>query len=133
MSYPYFAGTILGGTLLLCACASAPAPSVSSHDLNEHIYFMRTPYSVGPMAMLELGRVISHGSVDVYDPFVSSFMVLPPSRSVASDVGTIPYNHGVVVRDKAVRVYSLVARAPTLEIPAMEPAPVSDPIPLSAE
>ncbi len=58
-------------------------------------------------SMLHIGRELSRGSVDIYDPWLTVFNVTPPERAVADPLTTFPVHSFMLVRDENVRVYSL--------------------------
>lgn len=84
--------------------------------------------------MLSLGRGMSGGSVDIYEPGVSTLDV-PTIETFTPRPSPVPENNGIVVRDPSVTVYSLDAvpgmvdmayapsgAAPTALTPMPEPA-----------
>jgi hypothetical protein len=81
--------------------------------------------------MLSLGRGMSGGSVDIYQPGVSALDV-PTIETFTPRPSPVPENNGIIVRDHAVTVYSLDAvpgamamdyraTAPTALTPMPEP------------
>lgn len=119
--------------LLLVTCAgTACAPTKPIQTSYSEPTPLPEPYMTddGNISLLQLGRSISHNSVDIYDPWVTAFRVLPPGHAVMPKPDTIPLSRGVVVRDKSVRVYSLVTRSPAPEMPLLVPMPLIDPVPL---
>lgn len=58
-------------------------------------------------SMLEIGRALSKGSVDIYDPWLPSLTVPTPDFAVADPLATFPVHPFMLVRDQRVRVYSL--------------------------
>lgn len=60
-------------------------------------------------SMLEIGRELSDGAVDIYDPWLTVFDVTPPARTVPDPLATFPVNRHIMTRDSNVRVYSLSA------------------------
>ena len=84
--------------------------------------------------MLSLGRGMSGGSVDIYEPGVATLDV-PTIETFTPRPSPVPENNGIVVRDPSVTVYSLDAvpgmvdmayapsgAAPTALTPMPEPA-----------
>lgn len=57
-------------------------------------------------SMLDMGRAISGGDVDVYDPWLTVFMVTPPGH-LQDPLDMFPPHGGLYVSDKHVKVYSL--------------------------
>lgn len=62
-------------------------------------------------SMLHIGRALSKGAVDIYDPWLTVFDVTPPERAVADPLATFPVHPFMLVRDSDVRVYSLNSNA----------------------
>ena len=58
-------------------------------------------------SILEIGRELSDGSVDIYDPWLMAFVVPDIDRSVVDPFAIFPSHPFMVVKDPDVRVYSL--------------------------
>lgn len=121
------------GVLAVTACAPTKPIQTSTSWQFDGPPVSAALYRTGPMDMLELGRAVSHNAVDIYDPLATSFMVVPPARSLQPKQGSIPFSRGILVREKSVRVYSLVARSPAPELPVLDMNSISDPVPLTAQ
>lgn len=64
--------------------------------------------------VLALGRSLSDGSVDIYDPGVPKFSVTE-QQAITPRPDTVPENSGIIVRDPGVTVYSLDSAPMPLE------------------
>lgn len=73
---------------------------------------------------LELGRTISKGAVDIFDPWMSTFEVTAPENSEPDPLASFSVNPYLLFRDKSVRVYDLP------ENPMTEPQDLSLPLDL---
>lgn len=112
---------------------SSCAPYTGSSDLADR----RSDMTALPnnFSLLDLGRTLSKGSVDIFDPWLNIFelpMSKPPEKMDA--VLTFPEHPYMIVRDNSVSVYTLrdinspaysrffnVMENETLEIPAAVP------------
>jgi hypothetical protein len=72
---------------------------VDSHNLPENF------------SLLLLGRTISNGSVDIYDPWLTSFDILPPPTLPEHLLADYPLHRTTIVRDSSVSLYDM----PSLE------------------
>ncbi len=121
---------LLGIAGLLTACAPGKPITTTSSDPGT-IDAALLGYDPD-MSLLAVGRAVSDNAVDLYDPNVTVFHVLPPSRSVVPTPDSIPLNHMIISRNKSVRVYALNT-VPIPDVPTAEPLALADPIPLKDE
>ena len=78
---------------------------------------------------LGLGRILSDGKVDIYDPYAYEFDTTPPSFDKPGiSFPTFPKNPHYRPSDKDVTFYALTVPADDLDV--YDPAPVIEPIPL---
>jgi hypothetical protein len=95
--------------VFLVACAPArPITATMNADAGDNLrgYDNRgTPLQ--KFSMLELGRALSKGSVDIYDPWLPTLTIPVPDFSVSDPLATFPVHPRLYVRNKNVRVYSL--------------------------
>lgn len=94
---------ILGLTASMVLASCAPVAPV------EDMTTQRNDTKALPkeFSLLDLGHVISDGTVDIYDPWLDVFLVndIEPYPPVGADA--FPVNPYMLVRDEDVRVYSL--------------------------
>lgn len=62
-------------------------------------------------SMLELGRALSKGAVDIYDPWLPTLTIPAPDFSVPDPLATFPVHRYMYIRNKSVRVYTLDSSA----------------------
>lgn len=126
ISYFFLVG--VAGLLTACAPGKPITTSSSEPGAMDDALLGYDP----DMSLLAVGRAVSDNAVDLYDPNVTVFHVLPPSRSVVPTPDSIPLNHTIISRNKSVRVYALNT-VPIPDVPTAEPLALSDPIPLKDE
>ncbi len=83
-------------------------------------------------SFLALGRALSGGSVDLYDPYAKTFANMPvPPRKPDFILGDFPKHTNYQPFDPDVAMFALTLPADDLEI--KNPEPVLDPVPLSPD
>ena len=75
-------------------------------------------------SLLSLGRGMSDGSVDIYQPGVSALDV-PTIETFTPRPSPVPENNGIVVRDSSVTVYSLESVPGAVDMSYGEAAPTA--------
>ncbi len=91
----------LGAMMMLASCTPAVVVDDVTTQRND------TKALPKEFSLLDLGRAISDGTVDIYDPWLDVFLVndIEPYPPVGADA--FPVNPYMLVRDEDVRVYSL--------------------------
>lgn len=106
---------ILAGSLMVAACTPAQ-PEVKTNTA------YRTLPPAADQSMLSLGRGLSSGTVDIYEPGTPAFSVTE-QKSFVPPVATVPENANLIVRDRSVTVFSLDSNATSAPLyPAAEQA-----------
>lgn len=108
----------------LSGCAYTPAKAIND---TQPSYTSEMP---DHFTLLSLGRSISDGRVDIYDPSAVTFhnMPMPPRKPDGFSQGSFLSHGRYKPMDKDVRVYAMTMPADDLEI--LDMAPVPAPVPL---
>lgn len=91
------------------ACADQKSVTIEPEQIPEQKNVTRENTDALPLdfSMLDIGRALSDGTVDIYDPWLTVFLVTPPERTILDPSVSFPVHPFMLVRDEEVRVYSL--------------------------
>lgn len=95
--------------MLLSSCtSSSDGRSVYYSEVHDDFGFQEQREKSLPakFSMLELGRALSKGAVDIYDPWLPTLTVPAPDFSVADPLSFFPVHPFMLIRDRSVRIYS---------------------------
>jgi hypothetical protein len=103
--------------LMLPACASqqsgeAPIGKVTYYPVNQEAYQERSLY--------DLGRIISHNSVDLYDPALLTTLLPTDDPERQNSLAKFAAHQTMVIKDEAVIVYAMASTTTTEDIVAQQ-------------
>lgn len=124
--------TVVLSLLLVSSCA--PVDKTTYYDSRSDIPAydpnrIDSSDKEGPMSFLALGRALSGGAVDIYEPDAAQFSVVAPEarKSLSGDT-SIPANPRYTPMDSDVIFYSLAL--PSKDLDVIEPQSLPVPMPL---
>ncbi len=82
--------------------------------------------------LFDLGRILSHQAVDIFDPASASFSIPPDDPKAANPLAAFPAHPFMLIKDEDVMVFSLFSS----DIPTPSEiisAPLSPPVPLTID
>lgn len=94
-------------SLMLPACSSMQSGAAPDGKVT---YYPVQPVSKSEyqeQSLYELGRVISHNSVDLYDPALLTFLLPTDDPKYQSPLSKFPAHQEMVIKDEAVVVYAM--------------------------
>lgn len=125
--------------LLLTSCAgdfgtAMPADKETSpqpaFQVERQVAYDMYPENKPPaVSLLDLGRALSSGQVDIYDPWASVLDVKAPTFTLSDPLVSFPQISAHALCVKEVKVYSLGTNFD--DVPVQEPLPLIEPKPLS--
>jgi len=104
-------GLMVSLFLTLPACTSMQSGAEPDGKVTYYPVQSGTKSAYQERSLFELGRIISHNSVDLYDPQLLTYLLPTDDPKFQSPLAKFPAHQAMVIKDEAVVVYAMARTA----------------------